>query len=292
MSAPLFGLVATVAIAVAVVGAVAFARQRSRTAMAGDLHELRQSLTAARLMIDLMVAFAETPGEGLIAAADELARSYAVLAEFERRFYERGWSGLGRLRASTRRLHGRGLFDAHEEVQRLARIWGETARALGRDFEFRWEGGGVQLRGARRHLTEALANLLANAIRHGEGAVTMTARPRGESLRVEVGDEGRGLERPIASIVAARGRIGRRLGPHGHGLAIAVRAAARLGGGITSAPSASGALFVLELPVAIAADDYEQYLSAGDLTDGETSRGVGAEAPSPRPVGVTGWDEM
>lgn len=275
----------------AIVAGTATVVRRRRVALAADLHELRQSLTAARLMIDLTVAFAEAPGEGLIAAAGELARSYAVLAEFERRFYEPSWSGLGRLRASARRLRGRGLFDAYEEVQRLARIWGETTRALGRDFEFRWEGGGVRLCGARRHLTEALANLLANAIRHGEGAVTMTARPRGESLRVEVADEGAGLERPIASIIAARGRIGRRLGPHGHGLAIAVRAAGRLGGDITSAPSANGALFVLELPVAMATDRYERSQPAGDLTGGETRRGGGTEAQSPRPAGVTGWDE-
>lgn len=269
--------------------ALAIVLRRRRAALAADLHELRQSLTAARLMIDLTVAFSDTPGDGLIAAADQLARSHSVLAEFEQRFYEPGWNGPRRLRASARRLCGSGLFDALEETQRLACIWGGAARALGREFEFRSECGAVQLRGTRHNLTEALANLLANAIRHGEGAVTMSVRLRGEMLRIEVGDEGPGLRRPIASIVAARGGFGRRLGPHGHGLAIAVRAAGRLGGCITSAPSANGALIVLELPAVTARDGYEQFMPSGDAA--EAKHDTGSEATPLRPVGVTGGDE-
>lgn len=265
--------------------------RRGRAMLAADLHELRQSLTAARLTVDLTVAFADEPGEGLLAAADELARSYAVLADFERRFHEPVWKVAGRVRERARRLRGRGLFDAHEEVRRLARIWGEATRALGREFEFHGDITGVWLRGSRRGLTEALANLLANAIRHGDGRVMLAARRRGRSLRIEVADEGPGLGRPIAAIIGRNAGARRRLGPHGHGLAVAVRAARRLGGDIASAPSAGGASFVLELPVAMAGCEYDEFHRSDSRGSRERECDGATGGALRRPAGVTGDED-
>jgi signal transduction histidine kinase len=97
--------------------------------------------------------------------------------------------------------------------------------------------------GQRREFAEVIANLLSNAIRHGKGEIHMSAHVVAGKLRIEVRDHGPGLARPIAALTRTR-----RLGPHGHGLANAVRSAQRLGGSLTSAPSVRGALLIFAVP--------------------------------------------
>lgn len=235
-------------VALATTGYCVLVRRR-RTALAGELHELRQALTAARLMIDVINSLGETGPEARLAAADEMACAYHAMIAFERRLY----APLLRLSPRDRRdappARRRGLIDTRSEFERLALIWGQAAGALGRSLEFDWQAGAAPVLGARKNLVEAAANLLSNAIRHGEGRVRVIAREVDGVLRVEVLDQGPGLPRPVAALAANRRGGMRRLGPHGHGLAVAVRAAQRLGGEISSAPSAEGAALVLELPV-------------------------------------------
>jgi hypothetical protein len=184
-----------------------------------------------------------------VAASDELERSYFSLSEFETLLHAPllpGTAGGFTLGTPTIRARSaRGKVEARGELERLALVWGEAARRAGRRLSFEWHGpeGGVGIVGTRRLFAEAIANLLANAIRHGEGDIAVVARADAGVLRVEVRDEGPGLARPVASLAC-----GRRLGPHGHGLAVAVRAAQRLGGSVTSAPSARGAVLVVCVP--------------------------------------------
>ena len=111
---------------------------------------------------------------------------------------------------------------------------------------------------------QALTNLLTNARRHGDGAVTVTVGLDGATARVAVRDEGPGVpveerERVFGRMVRldeARGRAGGgRGGGGGAGLGLAIaREAARAHGGdlVCTVPDdgGPGAVFVLTLPVA------------------------------------------
>jgi two-component system sensor histidine kinase MtrB len=94
---------------------------------------------------------------------------------------------------------------------------------------------------------QALANLVANAAEHGQGAVELTVRRRDGRARVEVGDGGPGLPAAVADLTRAARR---RRTPRGHGLAVAARVAESHGGRLLAEHGARGASVVLELPAA------------------------------------------
>jgi signal transduction histidine kinase len=230
------------------VGLVCLARMRRR-ALARQLHELRGALTAARLAVDLMPLLGLEEPSVCIAASDELERSYHSLGQFEILLHEpvvpRPRQSARWIARTARKRYLRGSIDAHDELARLAVVWGEAARRLGREVVFTWRGprSGILVSGQRREFAEVIANLLSNAIRHGKGEIQLSAEVAAGKLRVEVRDQGPGLARPIAALTRSR-----RLGPHGHGLANAVRSAQRLGGSLTSAPSVRGALMIFAVP--------------------------------------------
>lgn len=233
---------------IALIVTISLARRR-RGALARELHELRGALTAARLAVDLLPVLDLDRPEVSRAASDELERSYSSLGDFERLLHARlispARSGRRAPRAAAARLAGRSRLDARAELERLALVWAEAARRCGREFRFTWDApeNGVLADGPQRRFVEVVANLLANAIRHGDGRITLTARMRSDSLRIEVADEGPGLPGPLA------GAVRRTADPaHGHGLAIARESAASLGGRLSSAPSSSGARFVFTVP--------------------------------------------
>ncbi|HYI20284.1 MAG TPA: ATP-binding protein, partial [Solirubrobacteraceae bacterium] len=93
-------------------------------------------------------------------------------------------------------------------------------------------------------LAQAAGNLVANALEHGNGPVRLRVHATAAHVRIEVRDQGPGLPAPVAELAARRPHAGRR----GHGLAIAGRVAERHGGRLLTAPVASGACVVLELP--------------------------------------------
>ena len=233
---------------IAMLSFIALARRR-RGALARELHELRGALTAARLAVDLMpVLNLDRPGV-CQAASDELERSYGSLGDFERLLHSRLVAPtLSRAQladaAATRRAR-KSRIDAHAELERLALIWGEAARRCGREFSFEWEGpqDGILANGPQRPFVEVVANLLANAIRHGAGDIELRGRVRSDSLRVEVSDQGPGLPGPLAGIARRSSS-----GPHGHGLSVARESARKLGGNISSAPSDGGAKLVFTVP--------------------------------------------
>jgi signal transduction histidine kinase len=119
------------------------------------------------------------------------------------------------------------------------------ARAFGGELVVD-DASGAWVHGDRLRLAQAIGNLVANAVEHGRGRITLTARPAGAGrVRVEVADEGAGL--PVAlGDLTRRARGGR--GARGRGLAIAAEVARSHGGRLETAPSARGARLVLELP--------------------------------------------
>lgn len=236
--------------AVAILVLAGLARRR-RSLLARELHELRGALTAARLAVDLFPEGGEREVTAGSAARDELARSSASLGDFERLLHaplapsplaNRASDGERRLRAEH--------CDPREELRCLGLIWGEAARRQDRKLCLRWEGpgGDVRLFGPRRRFVEVIANLLANAVRHGGGRITLEARMRSDHLRVEVADEGSGLPARAGAPEHPLKRISLRVRRHGHGLTIARRAAAALGGDLHSAPTAQGTRWVLRVP--------------------------------------------
>ncbi|MGB0872191.1 MAG: ATP-binding protein [Solirubrobacterales bacterium] len=244
----IFALTVAWAIGSIAVVAVVLAARRRRSELARELHELRGALTGARLAVDLMPVLGLHREAVCQAASEELERSYHSLGEFEDLLHAR----LVAVGAADRRdglggglIGRRSRFDVLPELERLELLWTETTRREGRRFELDWRGPveGVVAGGPKRRFTEVMTNLLANALAHGEGDIRVLARMRSDSLRIEVHDEGPGLRLPI-SAMARRRRGGR----HGHGLRIAMRAAKRLGGGITSAPASSGAVIVFTFP--------------------------------------------
>ena len=147
---------------------------------------------------------------------------------------------------------------AHAEVEpvRLDRlVWRAAtasdlaARRLGRAVHLEWSAGPVTVNADRGRLSQALGNLLANAIEHGGGQIRVTGRKTRRGIRVEVRDSGRG-----------------------HGLTIATKAVRESGGTLTAAKAGAGMAVAIELPIA----DVEA--SAAD------ARGS-AEPPTPRPRG-------
>jgi signal transduction histidine kinase len=108
----------------------------------------------------------------------------------------------------------------------------------------------------RERMTAALDALLENAVRHTRplGTITLTAKPRGDRLRLTVRDDGDGIPAAARERVfdrfyrVQRGRS-RRTGGAGLGLSI-VRAVVEAHGGTVNVDSApgTGAAFRIELP--------------------------------------------
>jgi signal transduction histidine kinase len=87
--------------------------------------------------------------------------------------------------------------------------------------------------------------LVANATRHGAGAVTVTAREADTAVAVDVADEGAGVRVPAEQLFR------RRTGPaagHGIGLALARALAEAEGGRLVLARAAPAPVFTLLLP--------------------------------------------
>ena len=105
------------------------------------------------------------------------------------------------------------------------------------------------VRADRLRLTQAVGNLVLNALEHGAGPVRLRVHATRTHVRVEVRDHGPGLPAPVAALAGGLPHAGRR----GHGLAVASRVVARHGGRLLTAPVSAGACVVLELPRADAA---------------------------------------
>ena len=99
-------------------------------------------------------------------------------------------------------------------------------------------------------LQQVVGNLLENAVRHGEGTVTVVLRPHGSGSEITVADEGAGIPPEKAGRVFTRfWRGGDRRGGTGLGLYI-VKGLVEAHGGTVEVDSApgGGALFRVRLP--------------------------------------------
>lgn len=107
--------------------------------------------------------------------------------------------------------------------------------------------------GDRWALTQALDNLLVNAIEHGGPRILASVTEDGGRLRVSVRDCGRPLPLPGAGARGPRVGLGERIrgrARHGHGLRVVRRVAAAHRGCFSLHRTPGGAEAILELPAA------------------------------------------
>ena len=213
---------------------------RERRFVADASHELRTPV--AIIKAELETALRRAPDdpdlrEALTAAVEECDR----LAQLAEDLLVLARSGDGALAVRPEPL------DAGELLERIRTRFSARARERGRDLRVAAEPG-VTLNADELRLSQALGNLVDNALRHGEGAITLSARRAGDAVELEVADEGDGPPaelRPRAFERFARGDEARSRGGAGLGLAI-VRPIAEAHGG--TAELAAGSAVRLRLP--------------------------------------------
>ncbi len=192
-------------------------------------HEVRGPLGAAHLALHTLTR----RGVPTRAIEDELWRAARALAD------------LAAAPAGERALDTPEAVDLTALLRRQTESWSGAAQARGCELILRAPAGALFVRADRLRLAQATANLVGNALEHGGGRIEVRLTTVGERVSIEVTDQGPGLPATLATLVG-RARGGR--GSRGRGLAIASELAARHGGCVATAPAASGARIVLELP--------------------------------------------
>ncbi|MBJ7332106.1 MAG: HAMP domain-containing histidine kinase [Solirubrobacteraceae bacterium] len=205
-------------------------RQR-RELVTRACHELRNPLTAARLMVASMQRGGEVSALRLDALDRELRRAAASLDD------------LAAARVGRTVEMRDDAVEVGELVEEQLVGWQVVARAFGSDLRVGPTPAGLRVRGDRVRLAQALSNLVANALEHGSGPVDLAVRRRGSAVHVEVADQGPGLPAPVDVLTRRRRR-----GQRGRGLAIADQIARSHGGRVATAPAQGGARVALELP--------------------------------------------
>ncbi len=188
-------------------------------------HELRGPLTAFSLALD--AARRSSAGRRLAAVLDaELARARAGLAD------------LVAARAGKRAAPVREPLSVERLVRSSAAAWEPAARADGRRVLVRSTAGLAIVSGDRARFAQALGNVMANAVEHGTGDVSVRATSSLDRVRIEISNE-------VAVGASRRGGTPGR----GRGMAIAADAVAEAGGTLTAAVGTKRATAVLDLPL-------------------------------------------
>ncbi|MBJ7348093.1 MAG: hypothetical protein JHC87_05940 [Thermoleophilaceae bacterium] len=149
-------------------------------------------------------------------------------------------------RLCQRRMARHGSFSPRTETLRVSTAWRASAARLGRNLDVSWQADNRVVHGCSDLYIQALSNLLANALRHGDGDIEVRAEATSSVVRIAVTDHGDGLASPLNTLLKRSAG-----GEHGHGLPISAAALRSLGGRLSSAPSPHGARLVMELPLAV-----------------------------------------
>lgn len=149
-----------------------------------------------------------------------------------------------------------GRLEIHRQVVDLAALTrrvvegqvaaGEPAQR----FSVQVGPGLPELWGDPDKLTQVLANLVENAVRHGAGQVQVSIEAAGEGVRLQVSDEGAGVAPEVTPRLFTKFWKGARRGGSGLGLFVARGLVEAHGGRISAGRTATGgALFSVELPL-------------------------------------------
>ena len=217
--------------------------------LAAASHDLLQPLNAARLLVSTLRERALAPDDALLVertqqaldGAEELLTDLLDIARLDQ-------AGV---------IPDVGCYSLAEVLGPLATEFEPQARSKGIEWRARIGSGYVQ--SDLRLLTRILRNFLSNACRYTDrGGILLSARRRGDYLRLEVWDSGRGIaQESLQSIFEAFRQlpVPRHQTRQGVGLGLAiVEGIARVLGHriiVRSWPS-RGSVFALEVPLAAA----------------------------------------
>jgi signal transduction histidine kinase len=212
-------------IAAAALALVVVRLRRRLELVARAEHELRGPLTAFSLALD--AARGTVAGRRLAMVLDaELARARAGLAD------------LSAARRGQRAAPVREPVRVDLLLRSSAAAWEPAAARLGgRRVRVRSTAGLAVVAGDRSRIAQALGNVMANAVEHGAGDVSVVARREADRLRIEV------TNATLSGETVAPGP------DRGRGLDIAADAAADTGGTLTTAVGRRRAVAVLDLPL-------------------------------------------
>ena len=189
--------------------------ERERGFVASASHELRTPLALLKAELELALR------EGR--SAEELRAAVASAATESDRLAQLADDLLVLARADEGKLPVRPEpLDATELLRSTARRFEARAAESGRELRVDPDDGLV-LHADRLRLEQALANLVDNALRHGDGVVELAAEPSGGAIRLHVRDRGPGFELDLEGRAFerfTRGDRARSRGGTGLGLAI------------------------------------------------------------------------
>lgn len=204
-------------------GITAVRQGRRRSALNEAMHELRRPLQTLALVLP-----ADSP-----AAESSLRMAAAAIDRLEREVNRKATS------APSAQVSLKPVVEV--AVER----WQRRAALSGRSLRLSWNATDLDLLGDEVELTQAVDNLISNALDHGAGEVSIEVEENDGHLCLAVRDGGPAIaiRRPgLQARFAGRGR-------HGHGLRIVRRAAARHGGSFRLRCSSGGSEARLDLPL-------------------------------------------
>lgn len=209
-------------------------------------HELRTPISRLMFSIDLI---RETDSEEKRAAYLETAeRTVEEMGELARELLE--LARLGEVSPALER-------EPRDLMQLAARAFSTEMEVTAEEAEDRIGGEPVIVDADPRLAVRAIANIVRNARRYGDGQVTVQVEKREDVACLHVDDDGPGIPpedrervaKPFQRLESSRNR---ELGGAGLGLAIATRIAERHGGAllIGESPTLRGARITFEIPLA------------------------------------------
>ncbi|GEL24987.1 two-component sensor histidine kinase [Pseudonocardia sulfidoxydans NBRC 16205] len=212
--------------------------QRERSLVGDVSHQLRSRLTALQLRLDELSTHPDPSARReALAALEQTEKLTAVLDELLEA-------------ARLARAAGAEPVDLRAGLGDVAEEWRPTLRAANRQLKFRVPDG-LMARVTPARLREAVGALVENAMRHGSGSVTISARARDDLLIIDVSDSGQGIPEELVPHVFDRGVSVN--SSTGIGLALA-RALVEADGGRLELSRARPPMFTIFLPVARAED--------------------------------------
>jgi signal transduction histidine kinase len=206
-------------------------------------HDLKTPLARLRARLELaLIGPADSSGqsEAIRAAIDEADR---LLATFN--------ALLGIAEAEAGAGRGRmGLLDLSEVARTAVEFYEPVAEESGAALAFEAEPG-IMIRGDRHLLSQALANLIDNALKYGGGEVSIRVLRRDAWAALEVADRGLGIpesERQNVFDRFVRLEPSRSTPGNGLGLSLVRAVARRHDGTATLADNRPGLRAILEFP--------------------------------------------